>query len=63
MADYHESELGELSELVAPRSAEALRNLAKYATIKGYEVINLNEMIANHDEIEKVLKAHDESTK
>ena len=63
MADYYESELGELSKLVAPRSAEALRNLAKYATIKGYEVINLNEMIANHDEIEKVLKAHYESTK
>ncbi len=62
IADYYESELGELGELIDPRTATVYRNMARYATIKGCEVINLYEII-NADDFEEVLKAHDESTK
>ncbi len=56
MADYMEEVLGDT------HSATAMRNIAQYAAIKGYEVINFNEII-NADDYEKVLKAHYESTK
>ena len=56
MADYYESEFGDAL------SAAAIRNMAQYATIKGYEVFNLHEII-KADDFEEVLKAHYESTK
>ena len=56
MADYMETELGDTY------TATVIRNMARYATIKGYEVVNLNEIVSA-DDFEEVLKAHDESTK
>ena len=64
LADYHESVLeskdSEFSEILAG-SAVFLRNLALYASIKGYDEINLQEIINKQDEIEKVLMTHYES--
>lgn len=62
MADYYESEMGELGEHIDLRTAaEAIRNMALYATIKGYDVINLNE-ITKADDFEEVLRGYYEST-
>ncbi len=63
MADYYESVPGEFGEFMAD-GATFYRNLAQYAKIKGYEKVNLQEIIANPpDDFEKVLKEHYESTK
>ena len=56
MADYMETELNDTY------TATMMRNMAQYAILKGYEVINFNEII-KADDYEAVLKAHYESTK
>lgn len=56
MADYMEKEFSNTYY------ATIFRNMALYATLKGYEVINFNEII-NADDYEEVLKAHYESPK
>ena len=63
IADSYESESGELGEfMTAP--ATFYRNLAQYATIKGYDKINIYEIMANPpDDFEKVLKEYYESNK
>ena len=63
IADSHESVPGEFGEFMAS-TATFYRNLAQYATIKGYDEINIYEIIANPpDDFEKVLMEHYESTK
>ena len=63
IADYHESVPSEFGEFVAS-SATFYRHLAQYATIKGYDKINIYEIIPNPpDDFEKVLQEHYESTK
>ncbi len=61
IADYHESVPGELGEfMTAP--ATFYRNLAQYAKSKGYEVVNLQEIMTNPpDDFEKVVKEYLES--
>ncbi|MDE0635928.1 MAG: hypothetical protein OXI43_08800 [Candidatus Poribacteria bacterium] len=61
IADYHESIPGELGEfMTAP--ATFYRNLAQYAKSKGYEVVNLQEIMTNPpDDFEKVVKEYLES--
>lgn len=62
IADSHESVPGELGEITAS-SATFYRNLAQYAKLKGYEEVNLYEIMANPpDDFEKVLMEHYEST-
>ena len=64
IAESHESIPGEFGEFAAS-GASFYRNLAQYATIKGYDKINIYE-IANPDfgdDFEKVLTEHYESTK
>lgn len=61
MAEYYESEMSGLGP-IAQQSAERLRNLALYATIKGNEVINLEEIInGDHEDYEKVLTEYYEN--
>lgn len=63
IADYYESVPGELGEFMA-QNATFYRQLAQYAKIKGYDKININEIITNPpDDFEKVLMEHYESTK
>ncbi len=63
LADSHESIPGEFGEFMTS-GATFYRNLAQYATIKGYEVVNLYEIIANPpDDFEKVLTEYYESNK
>ncbi|MDE0481066.1 MAG: hypothetical protein OXI67_00680 [Candidatus Poribacteria bacterium] len=63
MADSYESVPGEFGEFMTS-GATFYRNLAQYAKIKGYEEVNLQEIIANPpDDFEKVLMEHHESTK
>lgn len=60
IADAYESESGELAEITAG-GATFYRYLAQYATIKGYDKINIYEIIPNPpDDFEKVLKEHHE---
>lgn len=62
MADAYESESGELAEITAG-AATFYRNLAQYAKIKGYDKINIYEIIPNPpDDFEKVMKEYLEST-
>ena len=63
IADYFESDASEFAQMLDPRMAQMYRNLAQYATIKGYEAINFYEMVEKQDEIEKVLREHDESNR
>jgi len=61
MADAYESESGELAEITAG-AATFYRNLAQYAKIKGYDKINIYEIIPNPpDDFEKVMKEYLES--
>ncbi|RKU17571.1 hypothetical protein C6501_03785 [Candidatus Poribacteria bacterium] len=63
LADSHESVPGEFGEFIST-GATFYRNLAQYAKIKGYEEVNLYEIMTNPpDDFEKVLKEHYESTK
>ena len=57
LADSHESIPGEFGEFMTS-GATFYRNLAQYATIKGYDKINIYEIIANPDDFEKVLKEY-----
>ena len=61
LADSHESVPGELGEfMTAP--ATFYRNLAQYAKSKGYEEVNLYEIMTNPpDDFEKVVKEYLES--
>lgn len=62
LADAYESVPGEFGEFAAG-DATFYRHLAQYAKIKGYEEVNLYEIMANPpDDFEKVLKEHYEST-
>ncbi|MCG9134459.1 hypothetical protein J5I95_22570, partial [Candidatus Poribacteria bacterium] len=56
MAKYMEEVLGNNHEAIL------IRNMAQYGVIKGYDVINLRE-IMSADDYEEVLKEHYESTK
>lgn len=60
MAEHYESDMSGFGP-IAQQSAEGIRNLALYATIKGYEVINLQEIANSHDDIEKVLTEYYEN--
>ncbi len=60
MAEYYESDMSGLGP-IAQQSAAGLRNMALYATIKGYEVINLQEIANNQEDIEKVLTEYYEN--
>ncbi|RKU29261.1 hypothetical protein C6497_06755 [Candidatus Poribacteria bacterium] len=60
MAEHYESDMSGFGP-IAQQSAETLRNMALYATIKGYEVINLQEIANSHDDIEKVLTEYYEN--
>ena len=63
LADSHESIPGEFGEFMAT-GATFYRNLAQYAKIKGYDKINIYEIMANPpDDFEKVVKEYYESTK
>ena len=59
MAEYYESDMSGFGP-IAQQSAEFLRNIALYATIKGYEVINLQE-INYQEDFEKVLTEYYEN--
>ncbi len=62
LADSHESIPGEFGEFMTS-GATFYRNLAQYATIKGYDKINIYEIMANPpDDFEKVLMEHYELT-
>ncbi|MCE2400819.1 hypothetical protein J4G08_08020 [Candidatus Poribacteria bacterium] len=61
LAESHESIPGEFGEFMTS-GATFYRNLAQYATIKGYDKINIYEIIANPDDFEKVLMEHYELT-
>lgn len=60
MAEYYESDMSGFGP-IAQQSAAGLRNMALYATIKGYEVINLQEIANNQEDIEKVLTEYYEN--
>lgn len=60
MAEYYESDMSGFGP-IAQQSAEFLRNMALYATIKGYEVINLQEIANNQEDFEKVLTEYYEN--
>ncbi len=63
IADAHESVPGEFGEFMAA-PATFYRNLAQYATIKGYDEINIYKIVTNPpDDFEKVLTEYYESTK
>jgi len=61
MAEYYESEMSGLGP-IAQQSAEALRNMALYATIKGKEAINLQEIANYQEDFEKALTESYENT-
>ena len=62
LAESHESIPGEFGEFMIS-GATFYRNLAQYATIKGYDKINIYEIMANPpDDFEKVLMEHYELT-
>ncbi len=60
LAEYCESEMSGLGP-IAQQSAETLRNMALYATIKGNETINLQEIANSPADFEKVLTEYYEN--
>lgn len=62
MAEYYESDMsGFMPDNIVQQSAEAIRNLALYAKIKGYEEINLQELANYQEDIEIVLTEYYEN--
>lgn len=60
MAEYYESDMSGFGP-IAQQAAERLRNLALYATIKGNEVINLQEIANNQENFEKFMTEYYEN--